>query len=205
MKSILWCAAAGISLALLAGCGDFFNQAGAGRKPVSPPGILPVDQMGDPAGPPVQPAPTITDASGATPPIVPPDPIEAKKQSLIAKTTNVVVDKKKAMAENASLVEIDGSAQGGDPVSFAASAYISMRARPGILNFQNQLQLFKAENDRNATYAEMTGMMKQHNIDFALLPAYQMYGYDAEKGTISILEDKADKARRYQEAGVPLE
>ena len=116
-----------------------------------------------------------------------------------------MVDKKKAMAENPSLVETPNSAQGGDPVSFAASAYFTIRGRASTLGLQNELKTFKALNERNPTYEELTGMMKQHGIEFAMLPAYQMYGYDTEKGTLCVLEDKADKARRYKEAGIPEE
>ena len=182
----------------LAGCDDFNDALNTDRKPVSPPGVLPADQMhGDDVAADPNPPP----AGGAANPA----PAAPDKSSIIGKTTAKIVDKQKAMAENPELVVVENKVSGSDPLSVAASAYISLTSRASALNFQHGLDLFKAMNDRNPTYDELTAMLKQHGIRLTELPPYQMYGYDAESGAIVILEDKADKARRYKEAGIPLD
>ena len=126
------------------------------------------------------------------------------KTSIIGKTTAKVVDKNKAMAGNPNLVVVENKLQGSDPVSIAGSAYISMSSRISVLNFQNNLKTWKALNDnRNPTYDEFMQMAK--DLRFAMLPPYQMYGYDDQTGSLVILEDKADKKKRYEAAGIPLD
>lgn len=196
-----------------AGCGDFQKAMNQDRQPVTLPNMAPAGL--DPANP-------GTAASVATQPPVPASPAAgtpsvppagaagagtppASNTGIIGKTTATVVDKGKAMAANPRLVEVPNSLQGGDPVSLAASAYISLRSRASTLGFQSELKNFKALNDRNPTYDELMGMMKQHGVAFAMLPPYQTYGYDERAGALVILEDREDKARRYQAAGIPLE
>lgn len=199
---------------LTLGCGDFKKamESDTKRAPVTLPGMAPIDQAGGappppvtsaaptpPAAPPADPAQAAPPVAGNTP-APPPD-----KTGIIGKTTAKVVDKKAAMAANPELVEVPNSLQGGDPISLAASAYFTIRGRASTLGLQNELKTFKALNERNPTYDELVGMMKTHGVEFAMLPRYQTYGYDAQAGTIVVLEDKAEKARLYKEAGVPLE
>ena len=38
-----------------------------------------------------------------------------------------------------------------------------------------------------------------------MLPPYQMYGYNPETGGLVVLEDKAEKIRRYEERGIRID
>ncbi|NOX53682.1 MAG: hypothetical protein GXP27_04450 [Planctomycetes bacterium] len=126
------------------------------------------------------------------------------RQSIIGKTTAKVVDAQKAL-KNPKIVVIENRLKTTDPLTVAASAYVSMAARASTFGFQRALQLFKATNGRNPTYQEFVKMMKENRVEFAALPPYQMYGYDAKTGGIVILEDKAKKIQLYKKHGIPIE
>jgi hypothetical protein len=196
----------------LAGCGEIKKATEVERKPVTLPGHVPVDvatgNVPPASAPPgaVPAAPNAAPGVPATvPPPAPPMPDLTNKQGIIGKTTARVVDKAKATAENPSLVELQNSLQGGDPISIATSAYFTVRGKASTLGLQNELNQFKGINERNPTHDELLAMMKTHGITFTELPPYQMYAYDSATGKLSILEDKDEKARRYKAAGLPVE
>ena len=181
--------AACAAVALIAGCSDLSQPPPneAGRMPSAP-----GQQMG------------LHDSPLAPPPAQaePPKP----QDSVIGKTTARVVDYQKAMQENPRLIVKENKAQGNDPLSFAASAYVSARSRASLLNFQHNLDIMKAINEnKNLTYDEVIKLMKQTGLELAALYPYQMYAYDEQTGALMILEDPDDKAARYRQAGVPLE
>jgi hypothetical protein len=196
------------SLAMLlfvgvAGCSDFEKAMESERQVVSPPGILPVDDMaGDNLG---------DNANGNNPEedqvngdATPPDDTPPKRTGIIGKTTAKVIDMQAEMAKNPNLKVVENKVGGGDPITVAASAYISMSSRIAKLSFENNLKTWKAINDnRNPSYKEFMVMAK--DLNFAMLPPYQMYGYDTKTGSLVTLEDKADKKKRYEAAGIPFE
>jgi hypothetical protein len=193
------CFIATLLLVGIVGCGDFEEAMNAERQPSSPAGIAPVDQMdGDidnMAGGKGQ-----ANGGGAAQPVNPPkDP-----SSIIGKTTAKVVDKKAEMAKNPNLVVVENKISGNDPITVAASAYISMSSSIHISNFKHNMDIWKTANDiGNPSYAQFMTLAK--DLSYAALPPYQMYGYDADTGSLVILEDKADKKRRYEAAGIPFE
>ncbi|MCA9003806.1 MAG: hypothetical protein KDA70_00935 [Planctomycetaceae bacterium] len=126
------------------------------------------------------------------------------KKSIIHKTTAVVVDAKKAL-ENPSIEVVDGKIKGVDPYSQAGSAYVSMASRVSTLGMQQAIKAHKALNDRFPSYDEYIQMMKENRIEFAQLPPYKMYGYDAESGNILVLQDNKKKEELYKKAGIPLD
>lgn len=207
VRTALWVA---IFTAGVVGCSELKRGMESNRKPVTLPGQAPTELVGGEVPPATPPN---SAGSPATPPAVAPNvagaPAAATPSAgttgIIGKTTARIVDRTKATAENPALVEVGGSLQGGDPVSLAASAYIDLRGRASTLGLQNDLKLFRGEHDRNPTYDELVAMMKTHNVSFTELPPYQVYAYDSKAGTICILEDKDEKARRYKAAGIPLE
>lgn len=131
-------------------------------------------------------------------------PKNETKKSIIHKTTAVVVDAKKALA-NPDIEIVDGKIKGFDPFTQAGSAYVSMASRVSTLGMQQAVKAHKALNDRFPSYDEYMKMMKEYRIEFAQLPPYKMYGYDAETGNILVLQDKKKKAQLYKEAGIPLD
>ena len=114
------------------------------------------------------------------------------------------MDAKKAL-ENPEIIVVDGKIKGVDPFSQAGSAYVSMSSRVSTLGMQQAIKAHKALNDRFPSYDEYMQMMKENRVEFAALPPYKMYGYDAESGNILVLEDKKKKAELYKEAGIPLD
>lgn len=71
--------------------------------------------------------------------------------------------------------------------------------------WSDEIKLYHGENGRYPSYDELVAMMKTHGVTFTELPPFQAYGYDAASGKIGILEDREEKARRYQAAGIPVE
>ncbi|WP_417385478.1 hypothetical protein [Gimesia sp.] len=126
------------------------------------------------------------------------------KKNIIHKTTAVVVDAKKAL-ENPNIEVVDGKIKGVDPFSQAGSAYVSMASRVSTLGMQQAIKAHKALNDRFPSYDEYMQMMKENRIEFAQLPPYKMYGYDAESGNILVLQDNKKKEELYKKAGIPLD
>ena len=181
------------------GCGDFEEAMNAERKPSSPAGILPVDQMdGDIDN--IAKGNGQANGGGAAQPVNPP----LVKSNIIGKTTARVVDMKAEMAKNPNLVVVENRVEGDDPITVYGSTYVSASSRISLLNFQNNMKLWKAINDnQNPSYAEFKKMAK--DLNYTALPPYQMYGYDSDTGSLVTLEDKADKKQRYEAAGLPFE
>lgn len=127
-----------------------------------------------------------------------------QKKSILQKTTAVVVDAKKAL-EDPAITIVDGKIKGVDPFSQAGSAYVSMSSKVSTLGMQQAIKAHKALNDRFPTYDEYMKIMKENRVEFAALPPYKMYGYNAETGNIMVLEDGKKKAQLYKEAGIPLD
>ena len=180
----------------LFGCQDFNDAMNTERKPVMPPGIAPIAEM---AGDPI-------DGVGNGNKIGPgAAAAKRSKTSIIGKTTAEVVDKQQAMAENPDLVIVDSKVSTSDPITFAARAYIAKSAQVSTFGFQRAVQTYQAEYDRYPSYDEFLRMMKENRVQFAEMPSYRMYGYEAQTGTIVILEDKALKAKIYEQAGIPVD
>jgi hypothetical protein len=211
---------------LCTGCGKFKKEE-TERKPLAPTGIAStedvsnVQQAVDGTGPsarnstqqttavpPVptnntQAAPVPTNNTQAAPPSAnktqaAPDP------SIIGKTTAKVVDAKEAL-KNPKIVVVENKISGSDPLTIAASAYVSLSSRVSVLNFKNQLNIIKATEGRYPTFAEYQKLAQQLRIEFTRLPPWQAYGYDSTAGGLVILEDKAAKIARYKKAGIPIE
>lgn len=188
------------ALLCLAGC-DVQREGGGERAPLSPPGIATADDVS-----------AVEDAAQGATSRIPgatsnPPPQSASAQpdkGIIGKTTAQIVDANKAK-QNPKIVEVENKISVSDPLTTAASAYISITSRASTLGFQQALQHYKALNGKNPTYDEFMQMVKQNRVEFAMLPPYQMYGYDEKTGGIVILEDKADKIRRYKEKDIPLD
>ncbi len=128
----------------------------------------------------------------------------AGKKSIIGKTTAVVVDAKEAL-KNPDIEVVDGKIKGVDPFSQAGSAYVVMASKVSTLGMQQAIKKHKALNDKFPSYKEYMKMMKENRVEFAQLPPYKLYGYDAETGNIVVLQDNKKKAELFKEAGIPLD
>ena len=92
-------------------------------------------------------------------------------------------------AKQPNLRVVENKISGSDPLSVAASAYVTQRGRVAILNLQNSMKMFKAMNGKPPTFKEFEKMMKEHNVELNVLPPKRLYGYDPKTGGIVILED----------------
>ena len=92
-------------------------------------------------------------------------------------------------AKQPNLRVVENKITGNNPLSVAASAYVTQRGRVAMLNLQNSMKMFKAMNGKPPTFKEFEKMMKEHNIELSVLPPKRLYGYDPKTGGIVILED----------------
>lgn len=125
-------------------------------------------------------------------------------QAAIRNVDAQVVDSQKALQDpNVSIVE--AKIEGSDPLTAAASAYATLRARPLVLKFKHEIDLHKALNGKYPSIDEFIKLMRDNSIEFNPMPPYRMYGYNEKTGGIVVLEKKAEKARHDKEAGIPLD
>lgn len=108
--------------------------------------------------------------------------------SEIAAAPAKVVDMSVA-AKQPNLRVVENKIKGNDPLSVAASAYVTQRGRVAMLNLQNSMKMFKATHGKPPTFKEFQEMLKQHNVELSVLPPNRLYGYDPKTGGIVILED----------------
>ena len=92
-------------------------------------------------------------------------------------------------AKQPNLRVVENKIKGNDPLSVAASAYVTQRGRVAMLNLQNSMKMFKAMNGKPPTFKEFQEMLKQHNVELSVLPPNRLYGYDPKTGGIVILEE----------------
>lgn len=86
---------------------------------------------------------------------------------------------------------VENKIKGGDPLSAAAGAYVSLRSRGPMLNLKNSVKMHTVTNGKPPTFAEFQDMLKQHQVKLNTLPANRLYGYDPKTGGIVILEKTA--------------
>ncbi len=187
-----------VLLAVAAGCQDFDEALNTDRAPVNPPGIVTEDaddlaraDSPDTGG---EATPEGTADDAGQPADAADNPPADDGKGIIGKTTNRIVDMHKAMEENPDLQIVENRIEGSDPLTQAASAYVSLRSKPQMLAFQSQIKTEMALNQRPPTYEELQQMMKTHGVQFAMLYPWQMYGYDEKTGKIVILADPAKEA-----------
>lgn len=172
------------------------NAMPARNNVVTPPGVAPVgfdlQEAGKPAAQPQQ-----QPAAAAQQPMPQPQaaPVNDGK-GIIGKSTNQVSEMRPLMAQNPNLKIIDNKAAGDDPLTFAASAYVAVRARASMFGLEAALKQHKIVEERNPTYAEFIKMMRDNNVEFTALYAWQVYAYDPVDGRLVILEDSALKPKQ---------
>ncbi len=164
-------------------------------KPASPPS----SPTATPAETPADSSGEMQESSSAETTEATPAPAEPKRPNLVKRTTKEVLDKKKAMEENSNLVEVENKITAQDPLSASLQGYITIASRANVLNFQHQLNIMKAMNDGNPSYADVLQLLQQTNMDFNALPDYQYYAYDEQNGTFVILEDTVAKEKFFNQ------
>jgi hypothetical protein len=200
--------------AALIGCGDLDDTDNTGSEPPADATNGAADGGGDGGdfgGTVVDNARAFNTGGGTPAPAQnnPPAPNNAGQppaQQNIPLEDSKVVDMRVEMAKNANLKVVENKAQGQDPISFAASAYVTLSTQAQALAFQRELQLQKELNGgQPISYDQFMTSVRQMKVDFNKLPPYRMYGYDTQNGQIVILEDAAKKKQLYEEKGIPLD
>ena len=133
-------------------------------------------------------------------------PAGAREEKLnkipITKREARLVDKKRAMAENPSIVEVENKINASDPLTAVAQSYFTIGSKAQVAAMQHNLRIQKELNNGNwPSFEEFEKSLKQAGVKLSALYAYQMYGYDQETGGIVVLEDRAEKKRQYEAAG----
>ena len=125
------------------------------------------------------------------------------REAIFGKTTAEVVDMKKAMAENPDLKPFQRQGLGSDPLSQYANAYIYLSSEIQMQSMKHQLDILKVDNDfKNLSYEQFMKFVKDNNFQFSPLKPWQKYGYNEDTGSMVILQDEAEKKRRFKEAGI---
>ncbi|MBL8848385.1 MAG: hypothetical protein JNG89_01820 [Planctomycetaceae bacterium] len=106
-----------------------------------------------------------------------------------------IVDKQKAVAERPQLFETKNSITANDPIFAPAQGLRAAGSQIEILAFTNYIQQEKALNDKYPSYEELMAYYKQANVQLKGLKPWQVYAYDAEAGTITLMEDPQEKER----------
>jgi hypothetical protein len=77
-----------------------------------------------------------------------------------------------------------------DPITLVGNAYVSIVGRASMLQIEQAVNLFHANNDRYPKdLAEfMAEIIKANGIALPVLPRYQKYGYDEKEHKLIILE-----------------
>jgi len=125
------------------------------------------------------------------------------REGIFGKTTAEIVEVKQAMAENPDLKIFQRQGLGNDPLSQYANAYIYLSSEIQMQNMKHQLDILKVDNDfKNLNYTQFMKFVKDNNFQFSMLKPWQKYGYNEETGSMVILQDEAEKKRRFQAAGI---
>jgi len=110
-------------------------------------------------------------------------------KGIIGKFTQEVVDKKKVMAENSDLVEVDLKNLGGGYLTSVTTAAVNVPARYATLVMDHWVKIFEVQHERFPTLEEYVATIKKENVKLVMLPLHRMYAYDEETGTLVVLED----------------
>ena len=159
-------------------------------------GVAPSTPAPQPTPQPTPPTPAAAPAPGPTTP--------KPRRTFIGKTTAEVINYTKYRT-NPFIVVIENKIQGSDPLTIAATAYVSASSRISSLNFKRQLDIIKASKGRAPTFVEFEKLQKQMKIELAKLPRYQAYAYDESTGGLLVVENKQYKIQIYRKAGIPIE
>ena len=123
-------------------------------------------------------------------------------QPVIPDVEAVIVDKQKVLVEHPDWKETEEKITATDPLSAASQSYFALGQRVQLLNFKHNVDIFHAANDRWPTYDEMIEMFRQFDVRLKHLKPWQVYAYDQTDGTMVVMQDLAEKKRRYDAAGL---
>lgn len=119
-----------------------------------------------------------------------------------------IVDRNKAIAENPDLVEVvnETDATGYmEAISQSHFAAVS-KLNTAQMEYNSKLQSFIDATDNGGadpkpqTFEEFSKAVKMNSNNMKGLYPWQAYAYDETTGKVTVLEDRAEKKRMYEEA-----
>ena len=121
---------------------------------------------------------------------------KVQSRETIGKTTQDVRDLKAELAKGGQTT--DGKIHATDYITLQADAYRTSVANIAKMKVKMDMDLYEAANDAKIkTYDEFMEHIikkgKPDGIQLPMLPFYQEYGYDADKGELVVIENPAKK------------
>ncbi|QDT38279.1 hypothetical protein Pan189_26690 [Stratiformator vulcanicus] len=136
---------------------------------------------------------------------VPDQPDKKDDVAVIHKTTREILDLAE-LQDDPNWAVVDTGVTGGDPLTQAQSVYFHAAATLSPIPIQQFVQQQRALEGTTPTYEEVQQFMEQNpGVTLRQQKPWQKYAYDAENGTIVVVEDKAEKQRISEKAGVELD
>jgi len=89
-----------------------------------------------------------------------------------------------------------------DPITGISDAYFRMASKASTFGLQRAIQLYQATHEKFPAFDEFMKIMKEHQVEFADVRSYEMYGYSEETGEIVLVEDLALKTEIYEKYGL---
>jgi len=172
MKRIL----AALLLCMASGCFDWSSLAVRNKE-----------KQADDDAPPAAAQPAATGGQAAVAAAVPnngPPDIDAR-----------IVDKKKALVERPQLVETTNKITASDPIFAPLQGLHAVGSKAEMLAFTHTIQIHQATNDKYPTFDEFMDYYKQAHVELKGLKPWQVYAYDEDTGTVSLMEDPTEKER----------
>lgn len=127
------------------------------------------------------------------------------KQVTFGKTDARLVDYAEA-TQNPKVVEVENKIDASDPLTASYQSYFTIGSRATILAFKQNLNLQKELNGGNwPSFEQFSADVKKMNIELVPILPWQMFAYNQKNGSIVLLEDKADKIKRYKAKGIELD
>ncbi len=119
-----------------------------------------------------------------------------------------IVDRNKALAENPKLVEVENDTNASDPVSAIMQASRSLTSQFNKISMEHnaKLQSFVnategGEDPKPISFEEFNSAAKLNSNNVKGLYKWQAYAYNETTGKVTILEDREEKRRIYEESG----
>lgn len=127
------------------------------------------------------------------------------KQVTFGKSKARLVDYAEA-TQNPKVIQVENKINASDPLTASYQSYFSIGSRATILAFKQNLNLQKELNGGNwPSFEQFSADVKKMNIELVPILPWQMFAYNQQNGSIVLLEDKADKIKRYKAKGIELD
>lgn len=119
-----------------------------------------------------------------------------------------IVDRRKAMEENPNLIEVvNDTNETGYLTAVTKSSFSAIsRLNTGTMEYNAKLQSYLnadgSDDPKPLSFEEFDAAARQNSNNIKGLYPWQVYAYDESTGKVTILEDRDEKRRMYEERGL---